>query len=274
MTVDRRRGDALRLQSPLLTVCISPQPDVIASLADKPGFRGRGLLARFLFVLPASRVGYRDIDTRPIPESIKSLYAKCIRAGLAVQPSRAPDGSTIPHSLTLSPGAENIRRALASHVEASMQDGGELGGLKDWANKLPGNATRLAGLLHFFTSDSPLSDPISESTMNAAATIAASLVDHAKAAFSLMGSNIETASAKRVLEWIRNLPEGDNVQFTGRECWRRFQGSFPGMADVNAALSILEERGYIAKWAEPGPTKRGRPSQIWRVHPAVCGGGK
>lgn len=269
VTVDRRRGEALRLQSPLLTVCISPQPDVIESLADKPGFRGRGLLARFLFVLPASRVGYRDIDTKPIPEAVKASYAQCIRAALAVQASTGTDKITIPHSIMLSPGAENIRRTLASHVEVNMQSGGELEGIKDWGNKLPGNATRIAGLLHFFAADSPLTTLIHESTMNVAATIAAVLVDHAKAAFSLMGDDISTVAAKRVLEWIRTF----SGEFTGRECWRRFQGSFACMAEVNAALSLLEERGFIAKWTPEGPTKRGRPSQVWKVHPAIRGGG-
>lgn len=272
VTVDRRRGDPLRLQSPLLTVCISPQLDVIESLADKPGFRGRGLLARFLFILPASRVGYRDIDTKPIPEAVKGRYAECLRRALSVRPSFAPDGSVVPHSIPLAPGAESVRRALASHVESHMQSGGELEGVKDWANKLTGNATRLAGLLHFFASDSPLASPISETTMNTAATMAAVLVDHAKAAFSLMGDDASTTAAKRVLGWIKTLPDGDRTQFTSRECWRRFQGSFSSMAEVNAALSVLEERSFIAKWTETGPAKRGRPSQIWRVHPAVYGG--
>ena len=33
------------------------QPDVIQGLADKPGFRGRGLLGRFLYCLPKSLMG-------------------------------------------------------------------------------------------------------------------------------------------------------------------------------------------------------------------------
>src|SRR5207253_1149882 len=50
---DRARPPIL-LDRPRLTVGISPQPDVLASLRDKPGFRGRGLLARFLYGLPKS----------------------------------------------------------------------------------------------------------------------------------------------------------------------------------------------------------------------------
>jgi hypothetical protein len=59
-------GDTLRVdrvgrapefvQAPALTVGLAVQPDVIRGLAEKPGFRGRGLLGRFLYALPASWV--------------------------------------------------------------------------------------------------------------------------------------------------------------------------------------------------------------------------
>lgn len=45
--VDRGSRPPVYLRTPLLTVGLSPQPEVLRGLATKPGFRGRGLLARF-----------------------------------------------------------------------------------------------------------------------------------------------------------------------------------------------------------------------------------
>lgn len=57
--VDRGSRPPVIMNHPALTMVLSPQPDVLQGLAAKPGFRGRGLLARFLYALPASRLGYR-----------------------------------------------------------------------------------------------------------------------------------------------------------------------------------------------------------------------
>lgn len=56
--VDRGSRPPVMLRNPALTVAISPQPDVLESLSDKPGFRGRGLIARILYGLPASPIGF------------------------------------------------------------------------------------------------------------------------------------------------------------------------------------------------------------------------
>ena len=273
VTVDRRRGDALSLNAPLLTMCISPQPDVIKSLSDKPGFRGRGLLARFLYLLPQSRVGFRDIDTDTIPAYAKAVYADKVKAALAMQPSVMADGSIVPHELRLSAEANDIRRAFASYIEVSMKPGGELESMRDWANKIPGNAVRMSGLLHFFASGSPLATPITGETMEAAVTIAAIMVDHAKMAFALMEDNPAITGAKRILKWIRE-DVGDRGQFTSRECWQRFKSSYENMDEVKLHLSMLEDRGFIAEASPDTSGRRGRPSQVWLIHPSIKGGSK
>ena len=162
-----------------------------------------------------------------------------------------------------------MRRAFAAHVEKNLRPDGELDALRDWGNKLPGNATRLAGLLHFFASDSAISEPISGETMLTALKLSAILVDHAKAAFALMGEDASVTAAKRVLEWIvRNQADA----FTGRECWQGVRGRFSKMEEVNAALNNLEERGYVARAVAQDSKKPGRPSQVWKAHPQVIGG--
>lgn len=62
--VDRISRPPLYIPSPRLTMVLTVQPSVIKDLADKPGFRGRGLLARCWFSVPNSMVGYR-VRKRP-----------------------------------------------------------------------------------------------------------------------------------------------------------------------------------------------------------------
>jgi hypothetical protein len=68
--VDRGSRPSVFMNTPALTLGLSPQPAVLRGLAKTPGFRGRGLLARFLFALPQSTLGYRTLESQPIPPEI------------------------------------------------------------------------------------------------------------------------------------------------------------------------------------------------------------
>lgn len=48
--VDRGSRPSVLLKRPRLSIGLSPQPDVLRGLASKPGFRGRGLLGRCMFL--------------------------------------------------------------------------------------------------------------------------------------------------------------------------------------------------------------------------------
>jgi len=78
------------LRRPLLTVGLSPQPDVLRGLSARPEFRGRGLLGRFLYLLPPSLLGFRCLEDNPLPSHAKYDYHNGIRAMLD-WPAAAPD---------------------------------------------------------------------------------------------------------------------------------------------------------------------------------------
>ena len=77
--VDRGSRPPVFLNSPRLSIGLSPQPDVLRGLAAKPGFRGRGLLGRFLYLLPLSPLGYRTLESHPVPEGVREVYAAGLR---------------------------------------------------------------------------------------------------------------------------------------------------------------------------------------------------
>jgi replicative DNA helicase len=65
LKVDRRGRPPEYVERPCLTIGLAVQPEVLRGLASRPGFGGRGLLARFLYSLPPSLVGHRQPGTPP-----------------------------------------------------------------------------------------------------------------------------------------------------------------------------------------------------------------
>jgi hypothetical protein len=142
--VDRRSRPPEFVPNPALTIILTVQPDVIADLASKKAFRGRGFLARWFYSLPKSRVGYRSVDAPPVTEESRKMWDSLLRAILFLPVPRAGEAP----SICLSPGAHALLRTFRQEVEVELRPGEDLDDLADWGNKLPGNVVRLAGALH------------------------------------------------------------------------------------------------------------------------------
>lgn len=269
--VDRVGRGPVFLREPLLTIGLSPQPDVLRGLAGKPGFRGRGLLGRFLFLLPPSPLGYRSLTASPVPEWIEHAFAAGVRAILDAPPAVGDDGDERPHILRLSAAAHDEWLAFARHVELTMRPGGEFEHATDWAGKCAGAAARMAGVLHVVETamTEEWGREISLDTMARALGLTAVVAKHSRSALDLMGADESTGSARRVWDWIE---AGRRPRFTVREAFQALKGTLPRVADVVAALDVLVERGYI-EIIEPPTRGPGRPSSpMVVVRPDIAGG--
>lgn len=256
--VDRRSGPPIMMMAPALTLCLSPQPEVLTGLVSKPGFRGRGLLGRFAYILPQTRLGRRMVDAPPIPEGVRRAYDDALRHLLGLPWASDEHGEPTAHVLTLERGAYLAWAEFAGAIEPELAEGGRFETVRDWAGKLPGLAARLAGNIHCMEHlDHAPSLSVSESTMGRALDLAAALVGHSLAAFGMMGADPDIEAAKHVLTWLRR----DTVErFTVRDAHRAVMGRYPKAEQVRAAVAILEERGHVL--AEPAlkTTGPGRPA--------------
>ena len=268
--VDRAGRPPVFLERPLLTIGLSPQPEVLRGLSEKPGFQGRGLLARFLYFLPTSPLGYRALTSPRIPDAAIQAYEAGIHAILNVSPVVKEDGQTHPHLLRLSADAHSEWLDFARHIELGMRPGGTLEHLTDWAGKAPGLAARIAGVFHVV--ETVMTDAWQEeiplATMTRALDHMAVATAHARQAFDLMGSDHRLASARRVWDWIE---AGRRKRFSERDGWQALKGSFPRMTDLRDAFDSLEERGYVRTIIRPSeggrppsPTVVVRPG-MWRI---------
>lgn len=257
--VNRAGRPDVFLRSPLLSIGLSPQPDVLRGLAGKPGFRGRGLLGRFLFLLPPSPLGYRSLRGKPMPDGTANAYAAGVRALLNVPSAIGDDGEDRPHLLRLSREAYGEWFAFAQHVETTMRPGGDFEHGTDWAGKCPGAAVRLAGVLHLIGhahDTNPAAAEIDVATIGAALEIMAVIAKHSRHAFDLMGADEGTAAARHLWEWTarQRRPE-----FTIREAFEGLRGTFPRVALLTEAAEVLAERGYVEIVQAPKREGPGRP---------------
>jgi len=264
--VDRGSRKAVHMQSPALTMGLSPQPEVLKSLTSKPGFRGRGLLARFLYALPESRLGFRSLNCEPVPNDVSHEYHSGIRSLLDVKPITNSYSEIEPYILKLTPSAYVLWKEFQKEVEKGMRDGEIFEHIKDWAGKLPGVVGRLSGLLHCVehSNEQPWSIEINDETLSRTLTLAAFLSRHALAAFDLMGADNDLNSARKAWQWIeRNRLE----TFSARDCFNALRGTFKRMSEINPAFDVLIERHHIFESSYTQGV--GRPSRKFIVHPIL-----
>jgi hypothetical protein len=262
LKVDRRGRPPEYVERPCLTIGLAVQPEVLRGLAARPGFGGRGLLARFLYSLPVSLVGRRQVGAPPVPRAVAERYALELQAlaGSLTNPAGL-DSDNSPALLTFDPQAGELLLGFERDLEPRLAAGsGDLAHLAGWAAKLAGATCRLAGLLHLA---GHLRDgwarPISADTFAAAARLASYLVEHARAVFDLMGADPRTDDAHWLLDWINRT---NLAQFTRRDAHAAApRGRFPKATSLDPALGLLEEHGWLRRVdADPVGPRGGRPA--------------
>lgn len=263
--VNRVGRPPVQMKRPSLTIVVSPQRSVLHSLASVPGFRGKGFLARFLYLLPRSPLGYRRLSVPSMSASILGEYSFLIDSLL----NRVFDeGSTKlapAQLLKLSGPAYDQWLAFALELEPKLREEGDLYALKDWASKLPGATARIAALFHLIESTfqvEELSLLVTESSMLRAISLSKVLIEHAKASFGIMGQDPEIESARAVLRWIERTK---CPRFTERDCHHALQSRFKRVKDLRPALQVLVEHHFIRE-AHRSPVPH-RPSRAFFVNP-------
>jgi replicative DNA helicase len=263
LRVDRKGRDPEYVERPALTAGLAVQPAVLRGLAARPGFRGRGLLARWLYALPVSTVGHRQVDAAPVPAMVAKTYGATQREladDLAVAADKAGGTST----LRLDDAAHGRLLAFMDELEPRLAAGADLGHLADWAGKLAGAVVRVAGLLH--VADRVRAATIPAATVDRATRIAAYLLPHALAAFDEMGADPRTEDAGYVLERIR---ANGWDRFTRRDLHRVTRSRFAVPADLDPVLALLAEHGYVRPVEQPTRSPKGGrpPSPAYEVNP-------
>jgi hypothetical protein len=259
LRIDRGSRPPILMQRPVLTMGLTIQPQVIKTICRNKTFRGRGLLGRFLYVIPKSNIGSRSLEEPSMQVEVSHDYRNAVKAILN---SKFDDNK---HILILSPEAYYKWQKYAKFVERMMDEEiGHLSHIMDWAGKLPGAIARIAGLLHImrYAHQSPENHQISLIEMSSAIKIGHVLINHALMVFDLLQEDNEEEVALTIFNWLKR---DKVVQFTHRECLRKFRRFKKN--ELKPALEKLKEH-EILREKETKPTL-GRPSGLFEVNPLL-----
>jgi replicative DNA helicase len=270
LTIDRVQRPTQNVKRPALTMGLAVQPDVIQGLANKKGFRDRGLLGRFLYALPTSFVGRRNIDAPSMPTCVRDAYHRKVLTLLGLPFNLNSHGDREVFKLQMVPAAYSRWVAFANELEPRLAEHGDLGSINDWAGKLAGAVARIAGLLHMAVNadhHGPWNVPISVATMEHAIDIGRYLIDHARAAFAQMGADPMIEQAKYVLSWLRHK---GSQEVSRREIFEGTKGRLSKVDNLLGPMSLLVAHGYLRERPGVGHAGPGRkPSPTYDVNPAV-----
>jgi hypothetical protein len=273
--VDRtdRTKPPIFLREPHLTMGLCPQPGVIRALAEKSGFRSQGLIARVPYMLPASSLGYRKLEPRPVPADIEANYASGLFGMLAIACPVDHNEHAVPHVLRFDEHAYKAWKEFQRHIETEMRPYARGEDIQDWVSKLPGAVARIAGIFHAvkYVTKQPDDEAsigqklIGEDTMESALDLGGILFKHALVAFDLMGGAIEMDDARRVLRWAE---KNGKPEFTLRDCFCGNQSHFRQMDILRPAIRLLVDFGYLR--LKPQGKVAHRPSETYLLNPKAA----
>ena len=259
MRVDRA-GRSAHIDKPALTFGLALQPGVLADVASSRRFRDSGLLARFLYAMPESTVGKRDVRQRlTISRMILNEYESRIFGLLEGRELTA----SAPRAIGMTDDARECWLDLAEEIEQKQGERGELESICDWSSKLPGAAARVAALIEL--ADSGVNAPhVSLKSTESAVRLCRLLIPHARAAFGLLGADAVDADASAIVKWAR---ETRMLSFSRRECQRAMEGRFRSVARLEKAIErlVLGDAARIEKLANKGAP----PTTMIRMNPKL-----
>jgi hypothetical protein len=259
--VDRKNnpeGLPLRVYRPFVAIAGGLQPDIVPRLRGD-AFRGvappnDGFLDRFLFSYPADPRAAKEswITLSPVARHAwegvvdKLLNLEMVSAGKEDRP----------YLLKLTGCGEKAWEGFTEAHAAELNDPDfpeHLAGA--WA-KLRGYCGRLALIVHLLRAacGETNGEEVDGTSMDRAAELVTYFKSHARKIYAAMEADPKVATARRVLDCLRQNPSLNH--FSRRDLHQCLRRSFPDPDGLDAPLALLVRFGYLR---EVLPDRAGRP---------------
>ena len=230
--VDRKNGSTVIIENPALTIGIFAQPDILKHLPN--AFKGRGLMARFLYSLPKDFRGYRKIRPKDISTEVSSQYMLNVKRLLELPVSEI-------QRLTFSNEADFFLQSLQQEIEEKLREGNDLTDIAEWGGKIVGQILRIAALLHVaenINNGSDIPQKVEATTVVKAINTKEYFISHAKASFGCMSLDEDLESAKYVLNKVKEKFKGEKV-IPHQELWQLVKRRLGKASELDGTLEIL-----------------------------------
>lgn len=255
----RRGREPDRLLHPALQVALCVQPEAVSSLLASRAAHGRGVLARFLYSAPESRVGFRELLTQPVPQQLRDKY------GIVIQNLLNIEVPTEPTIVGFSAEAQGSFLAYREQNEIDLRPDGALALNRAWGSKLPGALARVAGIMQSLAPDAPTT--IGVETLQSALALSDYLIAHCHHVTALGGDDLAIDLAQRIDRWYRRA---GLARFSKRDAFNQVKSKAQRVEAIEPALVLLEDRHRIRQEPNNRPATRGRPpSPTFQVNPAL-----
>jgi hypothetical protein len=245
---------------------IMPQPEILDSLGKHRSLKGIGFLARWVWSVPKSKVGERNMNPEICPAFLYGEWDRiCSRMfTLGADPEN-------PQVFTFTPQAVTRLREFRGEIEPQLA--GDLAYMSDWAGKLAGLCVRLSGILHILEHYSSgvtteLPSAVKLDTLERAICVGRYALAHAKRAYYLMGFRPDQQGPRDVFAVLGKLlslaTRGENLPVRDLHRSLDKQVRFKKRENLDSVLRELEAKGWLK--LTKGSTG-GRPTDLIALHP-------
>lgn len=243
---DRVMRGKTYIDEPRLTLSLSLQPKAWERVSRSDEFRDRGLIARFLLDVPDSLLGHRKPDPTPVSRESRDAWDNLMRSLLSIDPPRENEEPQ-PFCINVSPQGQMLLKKFRVWAEAGLRPDGCWEECREFGARAAEHLLKLAGLLHCLSSPrAPWDRPLSEGTMQTAATLFDYYAQQTRIASGGVRQNVETVRLSYLLKRITSKAEW-RESFTVRDLWQlvKGRGGIRTTDDLLRDLHRLEAYGYL-----------------------------
>lgn len=240
------------------------QARVAMKLLGDDEIQDQGILSRFLICWPESTIGTRfDENTLRIDQSADAaLYSSRITKILEIPLplSEKIPGKLEPRQLKCSGEAYRLWKTFNRHVERRMANDGAFFLLRNFVNKAPENAARVAGVLTLI--DDIDAKDIPGDKMNNAVSLMEFHIQEIARAFCQGSVGDELHRAQSLLDWIN---EKGHKHIYPELVYRLGPPMFRTKDKAMVVLDVLEHHGHLMRM-DDGFVVDGKPRKLsWQV---------
>ncbi len=261
--VARRAAETIIVDDPRLSVVLACQPDVLLAALGRDDFRGQGFLARFVYAIPAPRVGsgFRKARLEKIPTAVELEFEMAMTRLLSISPGE--NRRVVEWSVE----ADMLLEQCQDAIEMRLGSSGDLFHIAEWGAKWPGLVMRLGALLHVaghLGESDPYNGKVTIAEARAARQIGEWALEQTIRAFDMAGVDSSAKADRGLWAWIvgQHAPV-----ILKQDCWQSVKRRFKNDGEAfNGSLARLERLGAIRVPRTFLP-QGGRPREEIHVHP-------
>ncbi len=266
-----RRTKGRYVRRALVSVAVATQPMAMGPLFANDLASAKGFLARFLAVVVPPELPEQFVREGLLPDDLARYWRATIFRLL---------GGTRPQEPIEIPLSEGARELFVQwgqgELETARAGSGEEAEsyLSAWNAKFRGKALRLALLLHVLAYEQPGAVQVQPETMQAVLAWLPYLRAHNDLVAVQLRDDPDLLTAERVLAWIDSRVLSGSI-FSRGALYKGLKGGNTTAVrlvdDVNGALSVLVDAGWLKPVGRVEPRQAGPPSaRQYLAHPELA----